>query len=345
VPLDVLYVESEMIVRRIMLDARASQSRESAVRNLSVDPPKCKMMPFLFWFCVVALEIGPLAAFTVPLAPLPLRSMGMTDQTNVLRPASALEAVKKKMSAAAAAALAAIDPNEGTTKGKAAAAASWEDDEDDTPSLKDLKKAAKKGKQKQQIDIDQVVSSMTTPEGVEKLSKRDAMLQKALALEEADAATSPPDTAEEPKLSGKELKALKKKEEKMAAKWEKKKAKTAAVEEDDDYEDDDDDAATVVGRSSDALPVPTALPDDADPSLARPEEEEEITLEDKIRKERPPPRIRVLDTVPAGFTSLRLEQVGITFRNQEVLRDVTWGVQTGDRIGLVGANGAGKSLV
>ena len=38
-----------------------------------------------------------------------------------------------------------------------------------------------------------------------------------------------------------------------------------------------------------------------------------------------------------------MENVGITFRNQEVLKDVTWGVQSGDRIGLVGKNGAGKT--
>ena len=57
------------------------------------------------------------------------------------------------------------------------------------------------------------------------------------------------------------------------------------------------------------------------------------TLEDKIRKERPPPRVRVMESAQPGFVSLRLEKVGITFRNQEVLKDVTWGVQSGDRIG------------
>ena len=73
-----------------------------------------------------------------------------------------------------------------------------------------------------------------------------------------------------------------------------------------------------------------------------PSPKKQLTLEDKIRKERPPPRIRVMESSQPGFTSLRLENVGITFRNQEVLKDVTWGVQTGDRIGLVGANGAGE---
>ena len=70
---------------------------------------------------------------------------------------------------------------------------------------------------------------------------------------------------------------------------------------------------------------------------------QEVTLEERIRKERPPPRIRVMESSQPDFSSLRLEDVAITFRNQEVLKGVTWGVQTGDRIGLVGPNGGGKT--
>ena len=40
---------------------------------------------------------------------------------------------------------------------------------------------------------------------------------------------------------------------------------------------------------------------------------------------------------------LRLERIGKIYPTGEVLRDVTWEVRTGDRIGLVGVNGAGKS--
>lgn len=40
---------------------------------------------------------------------------------------------------------------------------------------------------------------------------------------------------------------------------------------------------------------------------------------------------------------LRLERVGKIYPTGEVLRDVTWEVKNGDRIGLVGVNGAGKS--
>ena len=40
---------------------------------------------------------------------------------------------------------------------------------------------------------------------------------------------------------------------------------------------------------------------------------------------------------------LRLERVGKIYPTGEVLRDITWEVKSGDRIGLVGVNGAGKS--
>ncbi len=40
---------------------------------------------------------------------------------------------------------------------------------------------------------------------------------------------------------------------------------------------------------------------------------------------------------------LRLERIGKIYPTGEVLRDITWEVKLGDRIGLVGVNGAGKS--
>ena len=45
----------------------------------------------------------------------------------------------------------------------------------------------------------------------------------------------------------------------------------------------------------------------------------------------------------AGVCVLRLERIGKIYPTGEVLRDVTWEVKPGDRIGLVGVNGAGKS--
>ena len=73
------------------------------------------------------------------------------------------------------------------------------------------------------------------------------------------------------------------------------------------------------------------------------ESPDHVTAEERIRKERPPPRVRVMESSQPDYTALRLEDVAITFRDQAVLRSATWGVQTGDRVGLVGANGAGKT--
>ena len=44
-----------------------------------------------------------------------------------------------------------------------------------------------------------------------------------------------------------------------------------------------------------------------------------------------------------AYALLRLERVSKIYPTGEVLRDVTWEVKAGDRIGLVGVNGAGKS--
>lgn len=169
------------------------------------------------------------------------------------------------------------------------------------------------------------------------MSKKEKMLAKALELEQREAqmeAATPEDDT--PQLSKKEMKALKKQEEKEAAKAaekaDKKAQRAAELEEQSDLN------GTVNGHADevdgDDAPADT---EDALPERQR------VTLEDKIRKERPPPRIRVMESAQPGYVSLRLENVGITFRNQEVLKDVTWGVQAGDRIGLVGKNGAGKT--
>jgi ATPase subunit of ABC transporter with duplicated ATPase domains len=50
-----------------------------------------------------------------------------------------------------------------------------------------------------------------------------------------------------------------------------------------------------------------------------------------------------MEGVQPGFVSLKLEDVYVTFRNQEVLKGVSWDVKTGERVGLVGANGGGKT--
>ncbi|KAL3905270.1 MAG: hypothetical protein SGILL_009745, partial [Bacillariaceae sp.] len=175
------------------------------------------------------------------------------------------------------------------------------------------------------------------------MSKKEKMLAKALELEAregemADSAGAPEDDA--PQLSKKEMKALKKKEEKMAAKAAAKAEKKAQRAADLEAQAAEVNAAAN-GDTGAALDDPEPLVGSAPAEEAT--KSQKATLEDKIRKERPPPRIRVMESAQPGFVSLRMENVGITFRNQEVLKDVTWGVQSSDRIGLVGKNGAGKS--
>ena len=52
---------------------------------------------------------------------------------------------------------------------------------------------------------------------------------------------------------------------------------------------------------------------------------------------------RIGTSTPTPHPVLRLERIGKIYTTGEVLRDVTWEVKVGDRIGLVGVNGAGKS--
>jgi ABC-type cobalamin/Fe3+-siderophores transport system ATPase subunit len=176
---------------------------------------------------------------------------------------------------------------------------------------------------------------------------------KLLEMERIDEAAAATVEESPPKLSKRELKELQKKAEKEAAKLEKKKLKklqhqsTAGGDDDEDLDSGsssrltDDEAGDSFSLSASGGD-PTS---DDDDSISDPNA---VTLEDKIRKERPPPRIRVMENSGAGqqpnFVSIRMENVGVIFRNQQVLKDVTWGVSTGDGcIGLVGKNGAGKS--
>jgi ATP-binding cassette, subfamily F, member 3 len=63
-------------------------------------------------------------------------------------------------------------------------------------------------------------------------------------------------------------------------------------------------------------------------------------LKEKAQKGRPSAgRVRIDTNVQPGYVRLALEKVTVNFKNQDVLTDATWQVQTGDRVGLVGANG------
>jgi len=68
------------------------------------------------------------------------------------------------------------------------------------------------------------------------------------------------------------------------------------------------------------------------------------TKEAKAKTGRPSAgRVRIDSNVQPGYVRLALEKVSVVFKNQDVLTDASWAVQTGDRVGLVGANGGGKT--
>lgn len=227
--------------------------------------------------------------------------------------------LKEEKAAAAAQTNTEAPPVGGKKNAKAAALAALDslDDELEQPLSKKEELALQK-KEKEQTNGESEASSIAQEEKKPKLSAKEEKLRKLMELEAIEAtidAAAPAD--EQPTLSKKELKVLKQKEEKMAAKMaakaEKKAQRASELEEAVSEEDE-----PLNGESGDAqVEVVATGP----------------TLEDKIRKERPPPRVRVMESAQPGYVSLRLEKVGITFRNQEVLRDVTWGVQSGDRIG------------
>jgi len=45
------------------------------------------------------------------------------------------------------------------------------------------------------------------------------------------------------------------------------------------------------------------------------------------------------------YTSVRLEDIQLAFGNTQLLAGATWEVKSGDRVGLCGANGVGKSTM
>jgi ATP-binding cassette subfamily F protein 3 len=76
-----------------------------------------------------------------------------------------------------------------------------------------------------------------------------------------------------------------------------------------------------------------------DPDSAGRDDERDREAGDDLRPG--PPRRTDAHSARPRFS--RLERIGKIYPTGEVLRDVTWEVKGGDRIGLVGVNGAGKS--
>lgn len=67
-----------------------------------------------------------------------------------------------------------------------------------------------------------------------------------------------------------------------------------------------------------------------------------LTIEQKVRREKPSSRVRFTESTQPGYVMMGLENVGLMYGNDVILKDATMMVQTGERVGLVGPNGGGK---
>jgi ATP-binding cassette subfamily F protein 3 len=262
---------------------------------------------------------------------------------------TALFAKKKKANNAKAAALEAlealeaVDSSAGVIGVATETALPWDDDE--PLSKKDAIKAKKAAEKKKKQEEKKKEQEKMEQEADGKKDRRAAALKALEEMERMEAETAASEDSsvadiKGPKMSKKEAKMAAKKAAKEAAKKAAKEAKKAARKA--ELEGTDIEGVNGV-EEPDVAAADVEAPVNGSEATPAPEKKKKLTLEERIRKERPPPRVRVMESSQPDFSSLRLENVGIIFRDQEVLKDVTWGVKTGDRIGLVGANGAGKT--
>jgi len=92
-----------------------------------------------------------------------------------------------------------------------------------------------------------------------------------------------------------------------------------------------------------------SMDDDDDTTFAADTEEEEEEVVEIIEEPKRKTR-RIVDNALSSsqqsqpnYVSLSLKNVGVIHRDQTIIANATWGVSTGERVGLVGRNGAGKT--
>lgn len=68
-----------------------------------------------------------------------------------------------------------------------------------------------------------------------------------------------------------------------------------------------------------------------------------LTKEQRMRRDRPPSRVKFAESSQPDFLMMGLEKVSLLYGNEVILKDSTFSVSTGERVGLVGPNGAGKT--
>lgn len=69
----------------------------------------------------------------------------------------------------------------------------------------------------------------------------------------------------------------------------------------------------------------------------------EITLEQRLRKEKGSSRVRFAESSQPDYVMLSLDKVSVVYGNEVIIKDASFSVVTGERVGLVGPNGGGKT--
>jgi hypothetical protein len=68
-----------------------------------------------------------------------------------------------------------------------------------------------------------------------------------------------------------------------------------------------------------------------------------LTAEQRIRKEKGSSRVRFAESSQPDFVMMELDKVGIVFGDDIIIKEASFSVKTGERLGLVGPNGGGKT--
>jgi len=55
-------------------------------------------------------------------------------------------------------------------------------------------------------------------------------------------------------------------------------------------------------------------------------------MEDRVRKARPKARVQIAESSQPGYVSMRLDDIAVVFRNQEVLKSANWEVRRASTI-------------
>lgn len=84
------------------------------------------------------------------------------------------------------------------------------------------------------------------------------------------------------------------------------------------------------GGKDDDEPVAKKAPEPVKEPEPEPEPIEDpnaLSMEDRVRKARPRARVQIAESSQPGYVSMRLDDIAVVFRNQEVLKSANWEVR------------------